>query len=226
MSPTNEEKHREAYAAAADEVRALDPEIVASRCGMRWSPDTAPLASVADQADRRRVGTLAFEALGRPVSVSWPSLDFLAEHPMLQNFAWQLICLHYMRMATGRLPGTDWVSYRELPDGLFYADTITREVEHPLARLFASDAEAFRQAGRGLGGREVDLADAAVVFSPLPHVQVVFSLWLEDEEFPAKLSVLYERQGTANLPLQDLRILADMIGGGLKRGADPADGPQ
>jgi hypothetical protein len=107
---------------------------------------------------------------------------------------------------------------------LFYANTITREVEEPLARLFAADADGFRAAGRTLGGTDVDLADVALAFYPLPHVPVIFALWVEDEDFPAKLSVLYEREGTANLPLQDLRILADMLGAGLKRAADPGDG--
>jgi hypothetical protein len=53
-------------------------------------------------------------------------------------------------------------------------------------------------------------------------VPVVFALWVEDDEFPAKMKVLYEREGTANLPLQDLRILADMLGAALRRGGREA----
>ena len=221
MSKTNEEKHQEAYAAAEAEVRALDPEVTATRCGMHWLPAERTHAD----GEVTATGTLTFTALGREVALTWPALEFRADFPMLDNFAWHLICLHYMRGATGRLPGADWVSYRELPDGLFYAGTITREVEEPLADLYARDRQAFLQAGRDLGGEEARLADASLVFHPLPHVPVVFALWLEDDEFPAKVSVLYEREGTANLPLQDLRIVADMLGGGLKRAAESA-GPR
>ena len=237
MSPTNEDKHREAYASAEAEVRALEPSSIAARSGMRWQGEVRGLADKAAPADEAALagstssgrdagpseatGTLTFQALGTATSLTWPALSFDAVHPVLHNFAWQLIALHYIRMATGRRPGTDWVSYRELPDGLFYANTITREVEQPLARLFATDPEGFRRAALALGGTEIDVADVAVAFHPLPHVPVVFALWVEDEEFPAKMSVLYEREGTANLPLQDLRILADMLGAALKRAADP-----
>lgn len=205
MAPTNEEKHQETYAAAEDAVRGLDPLEVARRAGARWV------------AAAEGGGGLEFEALGSTVRVAWPTLAFEGPPTLANNFAWRLIALHYLAMATGRTPGTDWVSYRELPDGLFYANTITREVEEPLARLFATDTGAFLAAGRPLGASSADIADASLVFRPLPHVPVVFALWREDEEFPAKMKVLYEREGTANLPLQDLRILADMLGAALRR---------
>jgi len=223
MCPTNEEKHQEAYAASEAEVRTLEPSAIAERCGMRWQPSAHGRSAEAGLTEES--GTLTFEALGAPVSLDWPSLSFEAGHPMLRNFAWQLIALHYIRMATGRRPGAEWVSYRELPDGLFYANTIIREVEEPVARRFGSDPDGFREAAGALGGAEVDVADVALVFHPLPYVPVVFALWVEDEEFPAKMSVLYEREGTANLPLQDLRILADMLGGGLRRGTDEGGDP-
>lgn len=222
MCPTNEEKHQEAYAASEAEVRELEPNAIAERCGMRWQPSPDGAHGGLEPSERR--GVLTFEALGAPVSLAWPTLAFDTAHPMLSNFAWQLIALHYIRMATGRRPGAAWVSYRELPDGLFYANTITREVEEPLAHLFGTDPDGFRAGGLALGGAEIDLADVALVFHPLPYVPVAFALWTEDEEFPPKTSVLYEREGTANLPLQDLRILADMLGGGLKR-AGESDGP-
>src|SRR5665648_6050 len=149
MSPTNEDKHREAYSCAEDEVRALEPSSIAARSGMRWQGEVRGLADKAAPADEAALagstssgrdaapseatGTLTFQALGTATSLTWPALSFDAVHPVLHNFAWQLIALHYMRMATGRRPGTDWVSYRELPDGLFYANTITREVEEPVS---------------------------------------------------------------------------------------------
>jgi len=205
MAPTNEEKHQETYAAAEVAVRGHDPLEIARRAGARWVP--------AAEGE----GVLELAALGSTVRVAWPTLVFEGPPALANNFAWRLIALHYLAMATGRTPGMDWVSYRELPDGLFYANTITREVEEPLARLFATDPGAFAAAGGPLGASSADIADASLVFLPLPHVPVVFALWVEDEEFPAKMKVLYEREGTANLPLQDLRILADMLGAALRR---------
>jgi hypothetical protein len=163
--------------------------------------------------------------LGTVVYLSWPDLAFTSaetENPMsglLATFPWRLIALHFLTGATGQETGEDWISYRELPDGLFYANTITREVEQPLAGLYGQAPEAFSRAGEVAGAEPLPMGDVGLRFWPLPRVPVVFALWAEDEEFPAKVKVLYERAGAANLPLQDLRILADLLGGVLKRGA-------
>ncbi|MCZ7663430.1 MAG: DUF3786 domain-containing protein [Thermoleophilia bacterium] len=209
--PTNEEKHKETYEAAEAAVRAADPAEIAARTGATWLlQEGAGVPGV--------TGVLRIPALGDRAALAWPSLEFTAESPLLRTFPWRLICLHYLVVATGRPPGTDWVSYREIPDGLFYANTVTREVEQPLAALYGTRPDAFLAAGGPLGATPADVADAALLVRPLPHVAVLFALWVEDEEFPAKVKVLYDRTGTADLPLQDLRILADLLGGALRRG--------
>ncbi|MBU2601569.1 MAG: DUF3786 domain-containing protein [Actinobacteria bacterium] len=233
MAPTNEDKHRETYEAAQNAVRALDPTATAERCGARWLPagggggssDAGSGSSGGrDDGSEGGSGTMELEALGHMARIAWPALTFEADHPLLQTFPWRLIALHYLATATSRPIGENWVSYRELPDGLFYADTITREVEEPLARLFATDTERFLTAGAQAGGVPGRLADVSLTFLPLPKVPVVFALWAEDEEFPATLKVLYEREGAANVPLQDLRILADLLGAALRRGGGPPAG--
>lgn len=234
MSVTNDEKHRQAYAAAEATARALAPADIAARAGLMWIPAAgapSPPATSAAPATEPPAGCVAqtavsghFElaAFGATVRLSWPDLAFDSRSPLLMSFPWRLIALHHLALATGAEPGEDWVSYREIPDGLFYANTITREVEEPLARLFGSDAEAFLAAGSDLGGRPLAVADVALLLHPLPRVPMVFALWLEDEEFPAKVKVLYERIGSLGLPLQDLRIVAELAGGALKAfGAQP-----
>lgn len=234
MSVTNDEKHREAYAAAEAAVRALAPADIAARAGLLWIPAPAtasPSSGSGGTAARPPAGGatetgvsghLELVAFGATARLSWPDLAFDSPSPLLMSFPWRLIALHHLVLATGAEPGEDWVSYREIPDGLFYANTITREVEQPLARLFGSDPEAFLAAGSALGGTPLAVADVALLLHPLPRVPMVFALWLEDEEFPAKVKVLYERIGSLGLPLQDLRIVAELAGGALKAvGARP-----
>ena len=211
MAETNEEKHQETYAAAEAVLRAMDPAQVARRTGAWWHPD------VEGGGDS---GGLHFSALGLPVTLTWPALVFDASSPLLNTYPWKLIALHYLTGATGRPAGEDWISYRELPDGLFYASTITREVEEPLAALYGDAADRFLAAGAPLAADRTQVADAALVFRPLPRVPLLFALWQADDEFPAKVKVMYDRQGARNLPLQDLRILADLLGAALKRAAE------
>ena len=213
MAQTNEEKHQETYAAAEEALRSLDPVEVARRAGVRWQPD--------GEVDGGVTGRLHFWALGMAVSLTWPALSFEAPLPLLNTYPWRLIALHYLSGATGRPSGEDWISYRELPDGLFYANTITREIEEPLATLYGDAADAFVAAGAPLAPDGAEVADVSLVFRPLPRVPMLFALWIADDEFPAKVKVMYDREGARNLPLQDLRILADLLGAALKR---PAEG--
>jgi len=207
VAETNEERHQETYTAAEQALRGRDPQEVARRLGALWVPEGAGGPR------------LELEALGTTVRLFWPGLQFDTDHPLLGTFPWRLIALHYLAAPAPQEPATDWISYRDLPDGLFYANTITREVEEPLARLYGAAPEGFVAAGAALGAEDAGLADASLLVRPLPYVPLVFALWREDEEFPAKVKVLYERRGAANLPLQDLRILADLLGATLKAGA-------
>jgi hypothetical protein len=218
MAPTNQEKHEEAYRAAAEAVRSGEPALLAERAGVQWHP--GPDA---------RSGAMVIPSLGSAAELSWPELVFQSRSPLLMSFPWRLIALHYLAGATGQEPDGDWISYRELPDGLFYANTVTREVEEPLATLFGRAADDFQAAGRPMGAEVDDVADSSLVLRPLPRVAMLFALWLADEEFPAKVKVLYDRVGAQYLPLQDLRILADLLGAALKsralRGDEASDRP-
>ena len=229
MPPTNEEKHEETYRAAEAAVRGADPAALAARAGARWvagtGPADVPRADPASEGEGSTRGTLELPGFGGLTRLSWPQLVFSSDHPLLQLFPWRLIALHYLARATGREAGQDWIGYRELPDGLFYANTVTREVEQPMAERYARSRNGFLEAGRALGGAAADVADAALVFHPLPRVPILAALWLADEEFPAKAKVLYDRSGAENLPLQDLRILADLLWAGFKRVGPPAAVP-
>ena len=211
MAETNEEKHQETYAAAEATLRAMEPAELARKAGAWWHPDV--------EGGGGSSGRLHLSALGLPVTLTWPALDFDAPSPLLDTYPWKLIALHYLTGATGRPAGEDWISYRELPDGLFYANTITREVEEPLAALYGAAPDRFAAAAAPLAGDRSTVADVSFIFHPLPRVPLLFALWAADDEFPAKVKVMYDREGARNLPLQDLRILADLLGAALKRAA-------
>ncbi len=238
---TNEDKHAEAYLAMVKQVRALDPATLAARAGGRWqagAPDRPDAAAHRPEAARPDLpepagpaapaGTLILPSLNSTLSLVWPGLEFRSGNPHLASFPFRLMALHYLSLVGGEEPGEDWVSYREIPDGMFYADTISREVERPLAEVYRNDPEAFLEAGAGLGGDPLTLADAAFALHPFPKVPVVFILHVEDEEFPAEfpaeVKVLYERSGARNLPLQDLRILAEHLGRLLRSGGGEGEG--
>jgi len=61
-----------------------------------------------------------------------------------------------------------------------------------LAARYGKDKEGFIRKGINLGGELEKLGDAAIRLYPLPRVPVVLSLWLEDEEFPARADLFFD----------------------------------
>jgi hypothetical protein len=61
-----------------------------------------------------------------------------------------------------------------------------------VAQRFGKDKEGFIQKGRDLGGELVQYGDASVKFYPLPRIPVILTLWLEDEEFPARADLMFD----------------------------------
>jgi hypothetical protein len=61
-----------------------------------------------------------------------------------------------------------------------------------VAEKYGADKEAFLEKGRLLGGEYVPGGDAAIRLWPLPRVPAVLVLWLTDEEFPARVDLLFD----------------------------------
>ncbi len=107
------------------------------------------------------------------------------------HVAVRIMLLHYLLQADGTPPSGDWVSFRELPDGLFYAASFAARAEAPLEAAFGGSAvaggpargrgrtaagglvtagglDAFRRAAAAAGGEPFAAADAAFAFRALP----------------------------------------------------------
>lgn len=69
--------------------------------------------------------------------------------------------LHYLLTADGTLPAGRWVAFRELPDGLFYAQAFAGHAELLLAQRFGTDVLAYRKAALALGGMPLDQSSCA-----------------------------------------------------------------
>jgi Domain of unknown function (DUF3786) len=70
---------------------------------------------------------------------------------------------------------------------------------------YGKNKEGFLAQGKHLGGEQVmQVGDASIQLFPLPGVPVVLSLWMEDDEFPARADIFFDSTC-------DLRIPADII---------------
>jgi hypothetical protein len=97
------------------------------------------------------------------------------------------------------------VSGAQLKGGeFFFRGTHGLELE-ALVNAFGKDPEHFKKVGISLGGNALELGDVSFQLLVLPKLPVAYVLWAADEEFPARLSVLFDSTADSMLHLDTLR---------------------
>jgi hypothetical protein len=129
-----------------------------------------------------------------------------AAHPSIV-----IVLIHYLVTADGTPPADRWSTFRDLPDGLFYAQAFAAHAETPLAQKLGAQLDRFRQAAGALGGTPLDLADASYRFLALPRLPMAALLWEGDDEFPARASILFDAHARHYLPNEDLSGIGDWL---------------
>jgi len=150
------------------------------------------------------------------------------------HVAVRIMLLHYLLQADGTPPAGDWVVFRELPDGLFYAASFVARAEAPLEVAFGGPAtaggpvtaggpetagasaaavglNAFRRAAAAAGGEPFAAADAAFAFRALPLLRLGVMLWEGDDEFPARAQIVFDASAGHCLPAEDLAGLGGLL---------------
>jgi hypothetical protein len=126
------------------------------------------------------------------------------------SFLLQLVVLQYLLKAQ-ELPLADrLVSPQEFVGGEFFFRGPHAFKLKPLEEKFGEDKKAFLQAGIQLGGHPVSLADAGFRLPALPRIPLTYVLWCADEEFPAKIGVLFDATAERHLPLDMLWTLVNL----------------
>jgi len=79
-----------------------------------------------------------------------------------------------------------------------------------VAQKFGKDQEGFLKRGTSLGGEPMKLADASVRLYPFPRVPAIVTLWMEDEEFPARADLMFDSTCTMQLATDIIWSIAMM----------------
>jgi hypothetical protein len=161
---------------------------------------------------------------GRPHIVTHPDGDVAVvnptgaeEPPRDAHVSIQIVLLHYLLTADGAPPADHWLAFRELPDGLFYAQAFAGHAEGLLAEKLGANLDGFRRAAASLGGSPLDLANAAYRFQAFPRLAVAALLWEGDEDFPAQARILFDAHAGHYLPTEDLAGIGDWLAHRLAR---------
>jgi len=147
---------------------------------------------------------------GRSIRVELPE-GRVSAHPDIDLFSLKVLAMRYAARADGFPVTGEWVAYRELPGGLFYAATIPAAVEQPLAEAFGWERGSLSEAASRLGGAAAGFGDESFVFRAYPRVPLLAVLHWGDEEFPPAARVLFDRCCSHYLNTDDLKVLATQL---------------
>lgn len=170
---------------------ALEPAEVARRSGVRLDGNGAYEVEVLNEVYR-------VDANAREVVRTEPSI------PSKPDFNRSIAIVAYLLGAEEIPPVGEWVGPRDLIGG---REFFIRHHEVPVRRIverFGSDKEAFENACRTLGGRPERYADSAFSFLLFPRLPIAVLLWLEDEEFPARATMLVDSTAGRHFQLDAL----------------------
>lgn len=123
--------------------------------------------------------------------------------PLLVNHL-GVALLNYLTNAKDINLTGEWVNPRHLPGG---DNFFKGPHDVPVAGLmerFGEDKKGFQLASERLAGHPLAYADSAYSFLFFPRLPVSVLLWLKDDEFPARVSVLVDRTASQHLALDAL----------------------
>ena len=105
----------------------------------------------------------------------------------------QILLIRYLAAKhNGSIQGIE-VTEKELPGGPTFFRGPHELQLGPLIERFGRNPAGFVARGRELGGTRVEHGDASVRFLPFPKIPVTIILWGEDSEFPASVSVVFDK---------------------------------
>lgn len=135
-----------------------------------------------------------------------------------------ILLLHYLLQAEPVPEARHWLAFRELPEGMFYAQAFAAHAEATLSALVRTEDEAtdmrlqaFTEKCVALGGQPLDLGDLSYRFQALPRLAVAVVLWRGDEDEAGEARLLFDAAAPRLLPTEDLSGMGDWLAHKLTR---------
>ena len=177
-----------------------DPHDVCRRTGAQFDDDTGSYV-VSFLQELYRVGTRTknVELLPGSALSAGPSIDL------------QVILITYLLNAHALPLANRLVAGSSLKGGKTFFQGPHRFPVEPLEERYGINPTAFLDKGLSLGAQQERYGDAGLRFQAFPRVPVVMVLWQGDEEYPARLSVLFDASIAQHLPLDAIYGLVTEI---------------
>ncbi len=128
----------------------------------------------------------------------------------IENPFLELIILVYLLNVSSDDPSQDIISVRDLKNAHFFQGPHELQTA-PLLDLYGNNLEGFKSAAESLGGKSLDMAEAAYMLLPFPKIPLYYLLWEGDDEFEPNLSILFDRSIEKHLAADAIWGLVNLV---------------
>jgi hypothetical protein len=191
-----------ALALACEDFGKRDPVLQAERAGVAWKTEPGGKGGHADIPFLRT----SYRVRGPSGEVSYR--DEQAKEPALWE---QILVLHYLTTADGSPLEGERISFKEVREAMLYLPNFEKRAVAPLLGRFGGIPEQILTPAERLGGKREALGDLSVTIPVFPRVPITLVFWRRDDEFEARLSILFDRTVVRYLPTEDIVLAAQMM---------------
>jgi hypothetical protein len=128
------------------------------------------------------------------------------------SFQFYLVLVTYLLRAQSLALSGRTVTGAELRGGSFFFRGHHALFTEPLERRFSKDPRGFLDVGLRLGGVKTDFGDASFRLWPLPRIPLGYVLWSADDEFSARVGVVFDASVVEHLALDVIWALVNEVG--------------
>lgn len=181
-----------------NEIRRVQPQSLAANTGSLYH----------EESDNQ--GFFRISIWEEPFKLTYPALEvFNPKSPLiLPN---QALLFYYFFTADGFPKSDRWISFTELPDGMFYTQAFQSYTGKELARIFQDDRESFEAAAKVCGGKQVEFGGVSYEFELLPYISLLVVFWEGDEDFPSTFQLLFNASTNHYMPTDACAIAGSML---------------
>ncbi len=124
--------------------------------------------------------------------------------PDILGGGWGLATLHYLKGCLTWKRDDEWTSFDLLPSGRPFAEAFRQRALMPLAERYGKSPGDLLNDASLLGGKPIDMGDAAVIVQAFPRLKIAVAAWQGDDEVPGRAVILFDSGGARTLPAEDL----------------------
>ena len=119
--------------------------------------------------------------------------------------------IHYILQNSRSRPAGQFVTFTELAGPLFKQGSYSHSaLEQPIIKRFRGRVSELLAIAESIGGRqggEAGLGSVSLIFDLLPHILLQLLFYDQDDEFPARSTLLFDRNATQLIDFEALAVL-------------------